>query len=300
MGIQNHYRKGTQSLMAIYQPEGARYNSFQEFMAFSRRDDNHVSTPNLFSVRFGTPRCLTQTFGEVSSDKLTVQGDLDLLLDYYADSVQLPSKQITTGQAQVVGSPFKYATNTAFSQINITFKMPRSGYTRTFFERWTQLMASDSEQYTQYYGDYVCPELKIYKWERGDGGLAISDPKMLRALREGGNNLFARKYKLTACYKLENVFPYNIGSIRLDNTASKVTSQQIGFYYERYRYYTANKFDDAGRKRSSTVPSTTDSNTDESTSRNDEFVFPMTGSGILNDTASTLFSGFVPSLNNIG
>lgn len=287
MGIQNHYREGTQSLMAIYRPESARYNSFQEFMAFSRRDDNHVSTPNLFSVRFNTPRILAQGFGNVSSDRLSVKGDLDLLLDYYADSVQLPSKQITTGQVQTVGSPFKYATNTAFSQINITFKMPRSMYTRCFFERWTQLMATDSEQYTQYYNDYVCPELLIYKWERGNGDYVYTDPKMLRALREAGNGaLLSRKYTLTGCYRIENVFPYNIGSIRLDNNTSKVMTMQVGFYFERYRFYTESKFDDGGTS-SRTLPSNSDNVTDDRSSRNNE-VFPLPKTDILQNLSGNV------------
>lgn len=260
--------------MAIPREENARYNSFQEFLSLTKKNATGQSFTNLYSVRFSTPNMMIRGAGSVKSGKMQVETtDLNWMLDYYADNVNLPSKQITTGQVSVVGSPFKYATNTAFSQITISFIMPRSQYTRAFFERWTSLMASDSEQYTRYYRDYVCPELFIYKWERGGGDIASSDPKFLRTLREQGlkgiEMLTARKYKLSACWKLENVFPYNIGSIQLNNSSAKVMSLQIGFYYERYKFYPENKFDDPGMFRGFTRPARGRGYSDSETSRND-------------------------------
>ncbi len=133
-------------------PEYARYNSFQEFLARTKGRDNAPSFTNLYSVKFGTPRMLRAPLvllGPTQASRLEVnsQNDLDWLLDYYADTVNLPSKQVTTSQTPYVGSPFKYATNTAYSQISINFRMPRSQYSRNFFERWTTMIASDSEQY---------------------------------------------------------------------------------------------------------------------------------------------------------
>ena len=82
---------------------------------------------NLYSVRIATPAMLRQGGSAVSDRAMQVEStDLNWQLDYYCDSIQLPSKQITTGQIQNVGSGFKYATNTAYSQINMTFKVPRS------------------------------------------------------------------------------------------------------------------------------------------------------------------------------
>lgn len=257
--------------MAIYRPESARYNSFQEFISFSKEKDNHPSTTNLFSVSFATPPVLRQGGGYASSNKMQVENtDLSLLLDYYADSVNLPSKQVTTSQVPYVGAPFKYATNTTYSQINITFKMPRSQYSRNFFEKWTSAMAPDSEQYTRYYQDYVCPELVIYKWERGGGDYVYTDPKLIRALREAGNDfLLARKYDLTACWRLANVYPYNIGSVQLDNSQSKLMTLTVGFYYERYRFYTKDQFDDPGVLGEVTLPANRDNVTTPETARNE-------------------------------
>ena len=145
-------------------------------------------------------------------------------------------------------------------------------YSRCFFERWTQLMASDSEQYTRYYAEYVCPELIIYKWEKGGGDYVYTDPKMIRALRESGDDfLLARKYKLTGAFRLGNVFPYNIGSVRLDNQQAKVLSMQIGFYYERYRFYTEDQFDDPGVIRDITVPANINDNVSDNVTTTESF-----------------------------
>ena len=262
--------------MAIPNPQGARYPSFQEFISRTKGRDNSPSFTNLYSVRFMSPSMMrTYTpanfLGPVQTEKFDIgsTNDLDWLLDYYADTVNLPSKQVTTSQTPYVGSPFKYATNTTYSQISIQFRMPRSQYSRNFFERWTTLMASDSEQYTRYYNDYVCPKMMIYKWERGGGGLAVTDPELIASIRESGSAdmLLARKYQLTAAWELRNLYPYNIGSIQLNNSNAQTMTLSVGFYYERYRFYTADRFDH-DTINFLTVGSGLDNNTDQSTSNN--------------------------------
>ena len=266
--------------MAIPNPTHARYPSFQEFLARTKGKDNAPSFTNLFSVKFVSPKMLHTLQANVNtgpiqenppSSRLDVNqnNDLNWLLDYYADTVNLPSKQITTSQTPYVGSPFKYATNTAYSQISINFRMPRSQYSRNFFERWTTMMASDSEQYTRYYNDYVCPKMMIYKWERGGGGLAVTDPELIASIRESGSAdmLLARKYQLTAAWELRNLYPYNIGSIQLNNSNAQTMTLSVGFYYERYRFYTADRFDH-DTINFLTVGSGIDNNTDQSTSNN--------------------------------
>ena len=243
--------------MAIPTPGFAQYPSFQEFLSRTKGKDNAPSFTNLFSVRFVSPKMMqysipTGFVGPIPEnppssgfDVNQSGNDLNWLLDYYADTVNLPSKQITTSQTPYVGSPFKYATNTAYSQISINFRMPRSQYSRNYFERWTTMMASDSEQYTRYYDEYVSPKMMVYKWERGGGGLAVSDPELIASIRESGNAdiLLARKYQLTAAWELRNLYPYNIGSVQLNNSNAQTMTLSVGFYYERYRFYTADQFD---------------------------------------------------------
>ena len=267
--------------MAIPNPTFARYPSFQEFISKTKGKNNAPSFTNLFSVRFVSPPMMqysvpVTTMGPLQEnppgsrfDVNQSGNDLSWLLDFYADTVNLPSKQITTSQTPYVGSPFKYATNTAYSQISIQFRMPRSQYSRNFFERWTTLMASDSEQYTRYYDEYVSPKMMIYKWERGGGGLAVSDPELIAAIRESGNAdvLLARKYQLTAAWELRNLYPYNIGSVQLNNSNAQTMTMSVGFYYERYRFYTADQFD-TDTIQYITLPANSDNVTTNSTSNN--------------------------------
>jgi len=276
--------------MAIPNPQRARYNSWQEFLAKTKGRDNAPSFTNLFSVKFGTPRMMRSVsasgMGPYQPSRLEISSsnDLDWLLDYYADSVNLPSKQVTTSQTPYVGAPFKYATNTAYSQISINFRMPRSQYSRNFFERWTTMMASDSEQYTRYYDDYVCPEMWIYKWERGGGDLAVTDPAIIRSIRESGTMdlLLARKYQLTAAWQLQNLYPYNIGSVQLNNQNAQTMTLSVGFYYERYRFFTQDQFD-TDTINYLTLPANSDNNTDSSTSSNQSVLQTVVNS-ILNMT----------------
>ncbi len=280
--------------MAIPNPQGARYPSFQEFISRTKGKDNSPSFTNLYSVRFMSPNMMrTYTpanfLGPVQTEKFDIgsANDLDWLLDYYADTVNLPSKQVTTSQTPYVGSPFKYATNTTYSQISIQFRMPRSQYSRNFFERWTTLMASDSEQYTRYYNDYVCPKMMIYKWERGGGGLAVTDPALIASIRESGSAdlLLARKYQLTAAWELRNLYPYNIGSIQLNNSNAQTMTLSVGFYYERYRFYTADQFD-TDTINYLTVGSNLDNVTTNSTSNNQTITLAANNE-VLNVTGNT-------------
>ena len=141
---------------------GDVYSSkLQEFMAFSRKKAGDFSLTNIYTVQFASPPMLT--------DKLE-KGDDRLLLDYYVDSVTLPSKQVTTAQVMNVGSAYKYTTGNAFSQINMTFKMPKTQRTRAIFERWVSLMNNDQIPepnlsckncaYSEQYAKLVCNPVK--------------------------------------------------------------------------------------------------------------------------------------------
>ena len=46
------------------QTQQAQYPSYQEFLAFSKQEENHPSYTNLFSVHFAPPRILTNILGD--------------------------------------------------------------------------------------------------------------------------------------------------------------------------------------------------------------------------------------------
>lgn len=277
--------------MTIPNKESAQYNSLQDFIGFFKDKNNSPSFTNLFSVHFSTPTMLANGAFSRGSKYNPQRGDLKNLLNYYAESVNLPSKQVTTGNYNQLGSAIRYATGSTFSQISITFRIPRSGETRAFFERWIALMANDASQYTQYYDSYVCPHLRIYKWERGGGDNAIGNREMLRAIRDSKitrqTALTPKLDQLTGAYELRNVFPYNIGSVQLDNSQNKLMSLSVQFYYERYRFYQTSEFSQAALKAS--VPAPNDNVTSPGTDPviDEPLFFP-----------SNLMSGFVPSLSD--
>lgn len=226
-------------------------SKFQEFMAFSRKKTGDFSYTNIYTISFNSPPML--------EDKLEV-GDDRLLLDYYCDSINLPSKQVTTAQVMNVGSAYKYATGNAFSQINMTFKIPRTQRTRAIFERWVALMNNDANQYVNYYKHYCCPRIRIYKFERGGGvnvdnftndigifGGQAGDNNLLNYLKQDKGisqaNLdkvaaLAKFYSCHGMWELRNAFPTNIGSVQLNNNEARVMSMTVSFNFERYRFYT--------------------------------------------------------------
>lgn len=225
--------------MGIPNKQQAEHNSLQKFMSMMKTKDSSPAFSNLYSVHFTTPPILAQG-NYLSSAEFDPQvDDMRTFLNYYADTVNLPSKQVTTGTFNQIGSAVRYATGSTFSQISIGFRMPRNGVTRSFFEHWVSLMANDASQYVDYFNNYVCSNLRIYKWERGGGERALSQENYRKALRDNGNKKFEvpRLYELTGCYDLRNVFPFNIGSMQLDNSQAKTMVLNVQFYYERYRFF---------------------------------------------------------------
>ena len=239
---------------------GVTPSKFQEFMAFSRKKKGDFSFTNIYTVQFSSPPML--------NDKLE-SGDDEILLDYYCDSINLPSKQVTTAQIMNVGSAYKYATGNAFSQINMTFKMPRTQRTRAIFERWLTMMNNDANQYVHFYKQYCCPRVRIYKFERGGGAKVqnfatplvqkvqnklggifgssnVADNNLLNYLKldpgikQTALDAIANQAKFYSCHgmwELRNVFPTNIGSVQLNNNEARVMTLTVSFNFERYRFY---------------------------------------------------------------
>ncbi|MAQ04893.1 MAG: hypothetical protein CMA50_03610 [Euryarchaeota archaeon] len=218
--------------------QDARDSSFQEFLAFSRKLQNNPSYTNMYSVHFLTP----SMFGSQPGWSLS-NNDEAFLLDYYCDSVSLPSKQMATGQLVTMGSPHRYITGTNFSQVSMTFKVPANHKTRTLFERWMAFTRNDADQYVDFYDNYCAPVVRIFKWERGGGNiLSIFDKdRWASYVKKCGTGQgwlgMPQRNRIVAMWELRQVFPFNLGSTQLNNMESRVNTLTVGFYFERYRYY---------------------------------------------------------------
>jgi len=227
-----------------------------EFSEWFKGNDNNPSVNNRYSLMFCTPPIFRNgALFRKSKYELEI-GDNANYLNFYADNINLPSKQVTTGQVTNIGSTYNYATSSTFSQINITFTMPRNHKTRMIFERWISLMSSDSNQMTDYYDNYVCSHLYVFKWERG-GGAKITLPDEIKNFlkRIGVKVSDVERYRddqLVGVYDIMNLFPYNIGSMSLSNETTSIMKMDVGFFYERYRFFGADKLDNLGRSYLST------------------------------------------------
>ncbi len=222
-----------------------------EFSEWFKGNNNNPSFSNRYSVQFSTPVVFRSGFYYPTSKYLLETGDNAKYLNLYADTVNLPSKQVTTASITNIGSAYNYATSSSFSQINISFTLPRNHKTRMIFERWVHLMSPDSNQMTDYYENYTCPHLYIFKWERG-GGEKITLPDAVKAfLRKIGVAISdVERYRddqLVGIYDIRNAFPMNIGTMALNNEQASLLKLDIGFFYERYRFYGADTIDNLGR-----------------------------------------------------
>ena len=235
--------------MAIPSPQNARkvapMHGVGGFLSnMLKNSKNTPATLNKWSVSFSTPSILQSASlgGGSGGETLTLEkGTAADLLDYYANTVNLPSRQLTTAQFQPPGASVKYATNQAFSEMSIEFTIPRSQYTRAIFETWLSRITRDSNQYVDFYERYTAPRVRIYKWETNS---------YTSNLDVRFNNLG----ELTGCWEMQNVFPYNIGSIELNNEQNTKMTLSIGFFYERYRFYAPDEITDPGNNFFMTVP----------------------------------------------
>ena len=188
-------------------------------------------------------------------------GMLGKCLNFYCQTISTPSKQVTTGSLVNIGTATKYATGSAFSQVSATFITPKSQHSRNFFERWISLMAPDANQYSDYYDYYNAPRMMIFKWEKGG---QREEPRTFETRNaneriEGWNPndrhpQKAFNYKLTASWEMQQAFPYNLGSTQLNNQANRPMTFTVGFFFERYRFYTAAEFDEPGVRTQISIP----------------------------------------------
>lgn len=103
-----------------------------------------------------------------------------------------------------------------------------------------------------YYDDYICLYLYIFKYERGGGKIFDFSDEIKRFYKKQGIFFFKKvdyfkDYQLVGCYDIMNVFLYNIGLMNFNSGFVQLLKFDVGFYYERYRFYGQKLLDDDGR-----------------------------------------------------
>ena len=188
-----------------------------------------TASTSLYAVRFEKPDVLD--FRDIESNR-----QLDWpneLTDLYCDSVQVPARQVNTGDIKALGTMYRYPTGISYSQMDMTFLMDAKNSIRRIFEYWTLALANDERNYACYYDQAVSRKVTIYKYEGYSRATRGN-------VRTNSHELFKRHVETndpTSVYELYNVFPFNLGTIDLNSGAKDVVKQNVSFYFERFRHY---------------------------------------------------------------
>ena len=107
-------------------------NSFKEFQSMIGRSAGSMPmTSNLYQVNLGAPNI----FDSKIYDPVKVI-EATRTVDYYANSITLPSRAVTTGELNNIGQIRRFATGQTASEINIQFIVTKDQRHRYFFEQW--------------------------------------------------------------------------------------------------------------------------------------------------------------------
>ena len=181
------------------------------------------SKSNLFEVRVQIPSSVIlkeSTFGTERSNLEHVDA-----MNYFASSVTVPGRRVTTSEVRDIGVSRKYATNTAFGDLQVEFLVTKDQYHRDFFETWMQSTASDSENRVGLYEEYTS-NISVIKWENASN-VVYSDPS------NGGT---ARLNRSSAVWQMYGAFPYDMSEQSFDNGPTGLVKLNVNFFFERYRF----------------------------------------------------------------
>ena len=198
-------------------------NSFKRFQDQVMSGYKTPSKSNLFEVRVQIPQSVMMkesTFGTERSNLEHVDA-----MNYFASSVTVPGRRVTTSEVRDIGVSRKYATNTAFGDLQVEFLVTKDQYHRDFFETWMQSTASDSENRVGLYEEYTS-NISVIKWENASN-VVYSDPS------NGGT---ARLNRSSAVWQMYGAFPYDMSEQSFDNGPTGLVKLNVNFFFERYRF----------------------------------------------------------------
>ena len=223
-------------------PGSVKYYNNDTVYDFITHRNRGLSLTSLYHVKFSTPKVFKQNATDHRWKNFD-HDDTERFLNIYASAINMPSKQLMTGQVVDFGTPRKFATGVGFGSCNMTFQMPRNQFIRAFFEQWMNAIVADSNNMVEDYNNYVCKRIRIYKLERGqafqDNKPAYQNPAYSSGTNTGMNNKKKdfRLNSVVGCVELRNVFPQNIGTTQLSQRDARLNTMTVGFNYERYRFY---------------------------------------------------------------
>ena len=198
-------------------------NSFKRFQDQVMSGYKTPSKSNLFEVRVQIPQSVMMKESTFGTERNTLE-HFDAM-NYFASSVTVPGRRVTTSEVRDIGVSRKYATNTAFGDLQIEFLVTKDQYHRDFFETWMQSTASDSENRVGLYEEYTS-NISVIKWENASN-VVYSDPS---------NKGTARLNRSSAVWQMYGAFPYDMSEQSFDNGPTGLVKLNVNFFFERYRF----------------------------------------------------------------
>ena len=198
-------------------------NSFKRFQDQVMSGYKTPSKSNLFEVRVQIPASVIlkeSTFGTERNSLEHVDA-----MNYFASAVTVPGRRVTTSEVRDIGVSRKYATNTAFGDLQVEFLVTKDQYHRDFFETWMQSTASDAENRVGLYEEYTS-NISVIKWENASN-VVYSDPS---------NKGTARLNRSSAVWQMYGAFPYDMSEQSFDNGPTGLVKLNVNFFFERYRF----------------------------------------------------------------
>ena len=202
-------------------------NSFEKFRSLVATGGFEPARSTFYSVVINRPQIFTKIGNLIDN---TDKSYWEEAVNFFADEVTIPSRQITTGELKAHGNMHRYATGTTYSEISISFIGTKNMYLRTVFERWMNYTSNDAQNSALFYDETVSPSIIITKWEMGSDVAAVNTDPVTKKQSE------YRMNKITGIWQLVNAFPFNLGSISLSNAEQNLIKTDVSFYYERYRF----------------------------------------------------------------
>ena len=198
-------------------------NSFKRFQDQVMSGYKTPSKSNLFEVRVQIPQSVMMKESTFGTERNTLE-HFDAM-NYFASSVTVPGRRVTTSEVRDIGVSRKYATNTAFGDLQVEFLVTKDQYHRDFFETWMQSTASDSENRVGLYEEYTS-NISVIKWENASN-VVYSDPS---------NKGTARLNRSSAVWQMYGAFPYDMSEQSFDNGPTGLVKLNVNFFFERYRF----------------------------------------------------------------
>jgi hypothetical protein len=201
-------------------------NGFTRFMDLVGSGRLEPARSNLYGIEIAVPPVLAANDDNV---RRNYQNHYDYV-NALADDVTIPGRRITTGQVRSVGAMRRFATDTSFSEMSVSFLLPKDLYHRDMFEKWMNYTASDAENRVTFYNEYTT-NIRIKKWE-------VGSPIVFEGRTNDGQQYEQRLNRVTGVWELYGAFPFDMSAINVNNGPTQLIKLDISFYYERYRFDT--------------------------------------------------------------